>query len=540
MTRNTARQDRPAPLRLATGRIRTACFLGTLGIVLAICIPLIARPREGERIINALFTAVTTDMDWLYLLAGLGSLALILWFAFGPLGGKRLGDTVEYSTFSWIGMLFCAGVGAGIMFGGSIDWAFYLRYPLLGEPVGSDKAMALTCAYGMFHWGPICWAIYATLAVPIGYSYYVKNVPILNISQTCTGLLGRHALGWPGTLIDILFMVGLVAGSATALGLGIPIVAASVVSVAGVAHSFWLELAVLGGITLIFSVTSSLGLKRGLNRLSDFNVYIALGLLLFVFLAGPTLFLTHLSMEAVGLLVENFARMATWTGPLGRDRFAQDWTVFYYAWFAAYAPFMSLFIAKISRGRTVRQVVLGPVILASLGCGCFYMIFGNFGLHLQATGQLDVVGLLRSMKGASAIMAIADHLPLAPAYKLAFALVTAISMATTFDAVSFALAATTTAKLTPEEEPARWNRLFWALSLALIPTGILLIDGPLSVLQTASIVVGLPVLFVLWLGVASFFREYRRTGWRATPATPVPQPAPRNGAEETPHESHRR
>ena len=489
------------------------CFLGALSIILAACIPIMMYPKESEAVINALFTFVTNDMGWLYMAAGLGSFILLMWFAFGPLGKKRLGDKVEYSTFSWIGMLFCAGVGAGIMFGGSIDWAYYMAFPMHGAPPGSWQTAEWSVAYGMFHWGPICWAIYATLAVPIGYSYYVKKVPILNISQVCTGLLGDRVYGWQGKVIDILFMTGLVAGSATALGLGIPIVAAAISSVTGMEHSFTLEFGTLVFVTLIFSISSSLGLKKGLSKLSDFNVYLAIGLLLFVFLAGPTLFLTDMAFSSLGLMVSEFVHMATWMDPVGKAGFTQAWTIFYYAWFVAYAPFMSLFIAKISRGRTVRQVVLGPVIVASLGCGCFYLVFGDFGLYLQITGQLDVIELVKNVKGATAIMAIADFMPMAWLYKLVFAGVTAISMATTFDAVSFALAATTTLHLTPEEEPARWNRLFWAVSLGLVPTGIMLIDGPLSVLQTASIVVGLPVLAVVWMGVASFLKEYARTGW---------------------------
>jgi len=509
------------------GGICWVCFYGALSILLAACVPLFLYPEEGERIINDLFTFVTNEMGWLFLVAGLGSFALILWFAFGPLGRKRLGSNIEYSTFTWIGMLFCAGVGAGIMFGGSIDWAYYMSYPMQGEAPGSWKAAEWSCAYGMFHWGPICWAIYATLAVPIAYSYYVKKIPILNISQACAGLLGDRVNGWAGKLIDILFMTGLVAGSATALGLGLPIVTAGVVSVTGMEHSFWLEFGTLLFVTMIFSFTSYLGLKKGLSNLSSFNVYIALGLLLYVFVAGPTLFLTEMGLASLGLMVSEFVRMATWTDPVGGTEFTQAWTVFYYAWFVAYAPFMSLFIAKISRGRTVREVVLGPVIIASLGCGCFYLIFGNFGLHLQLTGQLDVVEMVKTVKGATAIMAIADFLPFASVYKLVFAGVTAISMATTFDAVSFALAATTTRKLCPEDEPARWNRLFWALMLGLLPTGIMLIDGPLSVLQTASIVVGLPVLGVVWIGVASFFKEYFRSGWVEAEDQPGCAPAER-------------
>ncbi|MBI9080232.1 MAG: BCCT family transporter [Pseudodesulfovibrio sp.] len=506
------------------GGVCAICFFGALIIILGACIPLFMYPEAGERVINTMFTFVTVEMGWLYMIAAMGSFILLMWFAFGPFSHKRLGDKIEYSTFSWIGMLFCAGVGAGIMFGGSIDWAYYMSFPMHGEPAGSWKAAEWGTAYGMFHWGPICWAIYATLAVPIGYSYYVKKIPILNISQACTGLLGERTHGWPGKVIDILFMTGLVAGSATALGLGIPIVAAALSSVTGLEHSFTLEFGTLIFVTLIFSVSSCLGLKKGLSKLSDFNVYMAMGLMLFVFIVGPTLFLTDMAITSLGLMVSEFVRMATWMDPVGKNGFTQSWTIFYYAWFVAYAPFMSLFIAKISRGRTVRQVVLGPVIVASLGCGCFYLIFGNFGLHLQLTGQLDVVNMVKTVKGATAIMAIADFIPFAPVYKLVFAGVTAISMATTFDAVSFALAATTTVKLTPDEEPARWNRLFWAISLGLVPTGIMLIDGPLSVLQTASIVVGLPVLIVVWIGVASFLTEYHRTGWVEAGAEPLCKP----------------
>ncbi|MBG0791338.1 MAG: BCCT family transporter [Desulfovibrionaceae bacterium] len=495
------------------GGVCKVCFFGALSIILAACIPLILHPEAGERIINAMFSFVTVEMGWLYMVAGAAIFGLLMWFAFGPFGDRRLGDKVEYSTFSWIGMLFCAGVGAGIMFGGSIDWAYYAAYPMHGAPLGSPEHAEWATAYGMFHWGPICWSIYAVLAVPIGYSYYVKRVPILNISQACTGLLGAHAQRWPGKVIDILFMTGLVAGSATALGLGIPIVAAAIASVAGVEHSFWLEFGTLIFVTAIFCVSSSLGLKKGLSKLSDFNVLIALALLGFVFIVGPTLFLTDMAISSLGRMISGFVRMATSMDPMHTTGFTQDWTIFYYAWFVAYAPFMSLFIAKISRGRTVRQVVLGPVIIASLGCGSFYLVFGNFGQYLQLTGQLDVVSMVKSVKGATAIMAVADFIPMASLYKIVFATVTAISMATTFDAVSFALAATTTLKLTPDEEPARWNRLFWAVSLGLVPTGIMLIDGPLSVLQTASIVVGLPVLGVVGVGVAAFLREYRRTGW---------------------------
>ncbi|CAG36451.1 BCCT family transporter [Desulfotalea psychrophila] len=488
-------------------------FFWVVFLVISSCLPLLLAPKASAKYIGIAFHFITNELGWLYMLAGLVSFIFVLWLAFGPLGDKKLGEEKEYSTFSWIGMLICAGVGAGVLFGGAIEWAYYMSYPLQGETVGSKKAIEWAGAYGLFHWGPVCWAIYATLAVPMAYNYYVKKVPILNIAQTCKGVLGERANHWPGKVINIFFMAGLVAGSATALGIGVPVIAACLVSVFGFAPSFQLEFLTLLGITMLFCMTSYLGLKNGLSKLSDLNVYAALFLLLFVLIVGPSVFIIETSLASLGLLTTEIVRMATWMDPSSETSFVKDWTVFYYAWFVAYAPFMGLFIAKISRGRTVREVVLGPVILASLGCGLFYLIFGNFGLHLQLTGQLDVVELVKTNKGATVIMQIADFLPWAPLYKLLYALVMAISMATTLDAVSFALSASTTKQLQPDEEPAHWNRLFWAIVLGFIPTGMLFIDGPLSILQTASIVVGLPVLFIIWLGVYSFLKDYLRDGW---------------------------
>lgn len=493
--------------------IRLSCFLSTLILVLASCVPLLLFPDESEKYILGLFKIVTTELGWIYMLVGLFAFAFILWLAFGPLAHKRVGESIEYSTFTWLGMLFCAGVGAGIMFGGSIDWAYYMSYPILGKSVGSFEIAQWTSTYGIFHWGPICWSIYAILAVPIAYSYYVKKIPVLNISQSCSGVLGEKVNAWPGKIIDIFFMTGLVAGSATALGLGIPIVTAGIASITGIEHNFSLELVLLFAVSVLFATSSYFGLKRGLSKLSEFNVYIAILLLLFVLVLGPTRFLIEMAIGSLGRLVSGFIQMSTWIDPAGKNGFTQNWTVFYYAWFVAYSPFMSLFIARISRGRTVRQIVLGPVIMASLGCGCFYLIFGNFGLHLQLTGQLNVVELIKEIKGATAIMHIADFLPFSSLYKGAFALVTAISMATTFDAVSFALAAATTTHLPVGEDPARWNRLFWALVLAILPAGILYINGPLSILQSASILAGFPVLLVIIFGVFSFLKDYQKNGW---------------------------
>ncbi len=496
-------------------KIDSAKFFGTLALVLLGTIPMLSAPEATGEVINAAFAFITQKLGWTYMLAGIGSLIWCGWLAFGRYGNKKLGENVEYSDFAWIAMLLCAGVGAGIMYGGMIDWGYLINIGINGTEPGSAAAAEWAATYGIFHWGPIAWAMYASLAVPIGYSFFVKKTPVLNISQCCRGLLGDKVDGSIGKIIDILFMMGLIGGAATSLGLGTPVVAAGLSAVFGIPHDFTLELYILIAVTVVFGISSYVGIEKGLKVLSDWNVKFTIGLLAFVLIAGPTVFIMKMGVTSLGMVVANFLDMSTYMDPIEEKGLVTGWTVFYWAWWASYAPFMSMFIAKISRGRTVRQMLLGALIFASVGCAAFYIIFGNFGLNLQLTGQLDVISLLQEHKGATVVMKMAEFLPFSKIFMLLFAIICGVFMATTFDAVTFALSATTTRRMTPEDEPAKWNRLFWALALGLLPLGILLIDGPLSILQTASIVVGLPVMVIVCMGISSFLKEMGRTGWIA-------------------------
>ena len=259
-----------------------------------------------------------------------------------------------------------------------------------------------------------------------------------------------------------------------------------------------------------------MGLKRGIKRLSDVNLGLALVLLAFVLIAGPTVFLLKTSVEGVGLMLDNFIRLNTWTDAFTDSGFTESWTIWYWAWWVAYGPFVGLFVTRISRGRTIRQVALGMIGYGSLGTMLFYMVLGNYGLSLEWFETLSVTGILAEHGQASAVVAILEQLPWPGIVIAVFCIVTVVFTATTYDSASYILAAAATRRIRAGDDPARWHRLFWAVALAVVPLTLMfagrLADDPragLTVVQTATLVVSLPIIFVGVLMSVSLFKQLR-------------------------------
>jgi BCCT family betaine/carnitine transporter len=338
--------------------------------------------------------------------------------------------------------------------------------------------------------------------------YYVKQIPLLRISNSCRGLLGKHADGTIGQIIDVLFMVGLLGSTGTSMGLGTPMIAAGVESVFGFSDSFSLKVLVILFCASIFSFSVYLGLNRGIKRLSNFNTIAAFIFLVFVFIAGPTIFILKMSLNSFGLMVQNFVRMMTWTDPLTDSRFVEDWSIFYWSWWVAVGPFNGIFITKISGGRSIRQVIFGTIFFGSIGCAIFYNILGNFALHLELSGQFLTTTLIHLGRGAHAISGVVGSLPGGHVTLLLFTLMSVVFMATTFDSTSYALASCATEKLEAHQEPARWHRLFWAFTLVVLPLSLIYIGG-LESLKLAVLISALPLVFVYIMMAVSLFFSLR-------------------------------
>lgn len=261
--------------------------------------------------------------------------------------------------------------------------------------------------------------------------------------------------------------------------------------------------------TSIFAYSAFAGLEKGIQMLSNINFWGALLLLSFVLVAGPTVFMLETGLDAFGRMLNNFFIMATWAEPFGGmgpftdTHFPQDWTIFYWAWWLVFSPSMGLFIARISKGRTIKQMVAGSIFFGSMGCFLFFSILGNYGLSLQLSGQLDVVQLLADTTPTKTIFAILGELPFSTFVIVLFTLLCIIFTATTFDTISYILASVVQNDVS--EEPMRWNRLFWAFALSILPITLLFLGG-LDTLQTAAIVGGLPLLVICILLMMSIVR----------------------------------
>ncbi|MBA5684408.1 BCCT family transporter [Photobacterium damselae subsp. damselae] len=488
-------------------------FLGAISVILVVITPILIWPIKSAKLIHYLKDVMTNSLGILYLATGLFGLVFMLYIYFSSIGKIKLGDSTEkpeYSTFSWVAMLFCGGIGASILYWGMIEWAFYYKSPPFGGKSGSIESIKWATAYGIFHWGPIAWSIYLIPSIPIAYFFYVRKQPVLKISMALKPVLGERGSNCIiGKCLDIFFIFGLLGGAATTLGLAAPMINTGLNKLFNIPITPTIEVIILLFCTLLFSYSSYKGIDKGIKVFSNINFLMAIVLLAFILFVGPSLFILEAGFEAIGTLLSNFFTMATWLDAVGGQhtfqdsRFPQNWTVFYWAWWLVFAPSMGLFIARISRGRTIRQMIAGSILYGSLGCALHFIIMGNYGLSLQLSGQLNVIELI-DLKGPNeAIFTILEQLPLNKIVIFCFVLLSIIFTATTFDSIAFILAAVVQNDVS--EDPMRWNRLFWALLLALLPS-VLLFIGDLNTLQTAAIIGGIPLLFISAMLMFSGFR----------------------------------
>jgi|TARA_B100000959_G_scaffold284416_1_gene356002 BCCT family betaine/carnitine transporter len=474
-------------------------------VLLAVVVTLLSAPEWSASAIDQLYEVVTTRVGVIYVLAAIMTLGFLLWLALSTHGMVVLGDKAipVHSTYHWASMLFCAGIGASLIYWGATEWTFYYVAPPFGVEPRSDAAITWAASYGMFHWGPIGWAFYCLPAVALGCSYHVKKIPSLRLSSACHSVLKSQTDKWPGRVIDLLFIVGLLGTAATGLGFGTSVVASAINRLTGLEDGIALQVVIILIATAIIAYSVYRGLDRGIKVLSAINSVLALCLIGFVLVVGPTAFILEMGVTSLGRVVQGFVQMATWTDPLQRADFIESWTVFYWAWWLAMGPFVGMFICKISEGRTIRQVIFGTLGYGSLGCALFFIVLGNYALYLELNSLYPVVQEAVELSPSTAIAGIVALLPMGSVLLVFVAVIGLIFMATTYDSASYTLAAGATRSMTEHEHPARWHRVFWAVALGLLPISLLFIGG-LRELQTASLVASIPLVFVyLVLAVAT-------------------------------------
>lgn len=483
-------------------------LMPAVAVILATSVPLAINPEAGKAVVSGILSWITGNFGWLYLLTGVGGFFFMCWLAFGPVGRIKLGaadDEPEFKKLPWVAMLFCAGIGISICNWAFVEPLYFLSGPPLGVDPNTPAAAEWAAMYPMFHWGVVPWALYLIPALPIGYVLYVRKGKVMRLSEACRGVLGDAVDGVLGKLIDVIVIFSIVGGVGTSLGLSVPLVSALIQDISGLHDSFLLQMGILAAWTAMIAWSVYNGLNKGIQTLSNINAWLAFLLLFFVLFVGPTVFLLNLWSNSFGLFLDNFFRINFWTDPVTKGGFPEGWTIFYWAWWIAYSPMMGLFVARISRGRTIKELIVNGVVWGSVGCWAFFAIWGGYAIDVDVSKTLDLQAILNDQGIPATVVAVLNTLPAAAIVVPVFTLLCFVFLATTVDSSAYMLASICTKELSGYQEPARWNRILWTLLLALVGVGLLSVGG-LKAVQTSTILVALPMIPVLVIMCISLIR----------------------------------
>ncbi|HLR03552.1 MAG TPA: BCCT family transporter [Virgibacillus sp.] len=482
-----------------------------LAVLLALLIPIGLNPAAAEDMVGSILGFITKHFGWIYVIFPLLIIAFFAWLVFGDFGKIKLGDPddkPEFSNFSWFAMIFTAGIGGEIMYESFIEPLNFYNDPPFGVEAGSMGAAEWAIPYDLFHWGILAWAIYALPAIPMGYALHVKKVSHLRLSSACRPILGKHTDGLLGKIVDIVMMFGLIGVVGTSIGLVAPMIARFFGELFHIPVTMGLLVFVIALWTIIFGGSVFLGLEKGIKRLSDFNIILVAAITVFVFLVGPKLFMLDNTIQSIGVMFNDFFKMSLNLGSINNESFPQDWTVFYWAWWIGYASLIGMFTARISKGRTIRQVILIQCLVGPVGTWIFFGVFGNYALNLELSNLLQVESILEQSGQTETIMAITNTLPLSIIIIPLLIVAYLVFSATTFDSASLILASVASKKLDHAGQPPRYQRLFWALILGLVGIVVIAIGG-LDAVQLSSVIIGVPMILVFALMTISFIKSVR-------------------------------
>ncbi|WP_241153637.1 BCCT family transporter [Nocardioides pantholopis] len=499
------REASPTASRAKSPRLDRVVFGVTAGLAVAFLIWGFVSTASLSKVANESLSWTIANTGWLFVLTASGFVVFVLWLALSRFGGITLGrddEEPEFRTASWVAMMFSAGMGIGLMFFGVSEPISHLITPPPGTEGGSEaEAMETALSTTLFHWTLHPWAIYAVVGLAVAYGVYRKGRVQL-ISAAFEPILGRHAHGPAGKVIDMLAIFATLFGSAASLGLGALQIGSGIEIVGGIGEigngALVIVIAVL---TIAFIASAVSGIARGIQWLSNINMVLALSLAVFVFLVGPTVFILNLVPSTIGTYLADLPTMVGRTGAQGADTSAwlESWTIFYWAWWLSWTPFVGMFIARISRGRTIRQFVSGVLLVPSMVSLVWFCIFGGSALRLQQTGAADIAGE-GSTEGQ--LFSLLEAYPVATFTSIVVMVLIAIFFISGADAASIVMGTLSERGTTA---PRRATVIFWGVATGAVAAVMLLVGGndALSGLQSITIVAALPfVLVMIGLAVA--------------------------------------
>jgi choline/carnitine/betaine transport len=461
-----------------------------------------------------------TTFGWLFVLVSASFLLFSGYLAVTRYGNIRLGpddSQPEFSTFSWVSMMFATGMGIGLMFWGVAEPLTYLTAtdpasipPGRGDPSTPDSAR-VAMEYAFFHWGFHPWAMYAVIGLAIGYFAYRKGTGNL-VSGAFGPLLGRRATEGPGKAIDVIAIFATLFGSATSLGLGALQITGGLDDVFSTGESRWLTVGVIAVLTTCFVLSAVTGVEKGVQYLSNANAIAALLLVFFLCVVGPTVFILSTFTESLGGYLTHLPTMAFRTGAFGGSEFLDAWTIFYWAWWISWTPFVGMFIARISKGRTIRQFVVYVILVPSLVSFVWFSILAGSAFDLQLSGAKDLGAVLAEEGTEGALFDTLREYPLASVTVVLAVFLVAIFFITGADSASIVMGMLSQHG---KEEPMRWLVIFWGVAQGAV-AGVLLFSGGLGALQTLVIIVAGPFMLIICAMCVSLMKALREEPYEST------------------------
>lgn len=474
--------------------------------------------------VDAAFAAasgwIMTNLGWFYIFGVTLFLLFLLYLAVSRFGRVRLGDTKpEHSGPTWFAMLFAAGIGSILMFWGVAEPInHYANPPMQGVEGQTSAAAREAISFTLYHFGLHTWAIFALPALGFAYFMYRRNLPP-RVSSIFQPILGEKIHGPVGAAIDVIAVVGTIFGVGVSVGLGTLQINSGLNSLWGLGENRLIQVAIIVAVSIIAIISVSVGLEKGIKRLSNLNIIMAVGLLAFVIATGPTLFVIKGTIESVGLYASALPELAFWNDTVNDSGWQNTWTVFYWAWTISWSPFTGIFIAKISKGRTIRQFVVGvlaaPVLFSILWFGAFG--WSSFAIEQDAPGTL-VEPVVEQSDVATALFTFLESYPFTTAMQILAVVLVVIFFTTSVDSAGLVMDMMSNGYDDPEASPRR-QRVFWTVAIGAVAATMLAAtgEGGLSALQQVIIVVGLPFFVIGYIMIYTILAALKEDAGESLP-----------------------
>lgn len=480
-----------------------------LGIIIVLCVLFFFMPEQSNKVLGRLRSFFGDTFGIYYLVIGLGIFLLSIFISGSKYGNIILGGEEEkprYSFFAWGSMMFTCGLAADILFYSFSEWIMYASDPHIAE-MGSIQDWA--GVYPIFHWSFIPWGFYLVLAAAFGFMLHVRRRTRQRYSEACRPVLGKHTDGILGRVIDLLTVFALLAGTATTFSVATPLMARII------GELFQIELNQVSVTIVILIVTcmiytySLLHGFKGIGILARVCIYLFFGLLAFVLIfGGETKYIIETGFSSLGRMVQNFFELSTFTDPQRNTSFPQNWTIYYWAYWMVWCVAAPFFIGSISRGRTIRQVILGGYVFGVGSTIISFIVLGNYSLGQQMAGKADYLARYQETGNLyEVIISIIREMPYAPLV-LAAVLITMVAFyATSFDSIALTASCYSYHKLEENENPHKIVQLLWCILLILLPVALVFAESSMSNLQSVSIIAAFPIGAVMVLIVISFLKD---------------------------------